>query len=282
MCPSSLGCRGSCFRVVFLSPNSSSSSCFLCSSDFSCSTSCTSSILSSRMVPLKLHCLFWSCSVHEFLPHSGSHWPSENRRHLIRVRLVEPHMFRRCRTRWCVQRHHEHAFPPAHWNPLAGARVLDVLFLRSEHDDDSRVDNRTHGGQRSCDVSVRELHVALLAFPNEFQSRIPCQHTYRTTVCCRRPHRLRRLCSRNELRSGRPDALGSYRIDSDLLHLLHHVSTSTKAQKTSNLLLRLAFVVSSVFSCRFACISLRFLNESVCSNFTNFPQPVSVVLPKFY
>ena len=34
-------------------------------------------------------------------------------------------------------------------NPLVCARVLDVRFLRSEHDDVSLVDNRTYGSQRS-------------------------------------------------------------------------------------------------------------------------------------
>ena len=38
----------------------------------------------------------------------------------------------------------------------------------TKRNDVSVVDNRTHGGQRSVDVSVRSLHAALLAVPNTF------------------------------------------------------------------------------------------------------------------
>ena len=80
--------------------------------------------------------------------------------------------------------------------------VLYARFLQFEHDNVSLVDIRNHGCQRSSDVSVQELHVALLAVLNEFQSRISC-HAYLTTACCRQPHRIPRLCSRNALLSDR-------------------------------------------------------------------------------
>ena len=190
-------------RVVFFSPNSSSASCFL-------------SVTTSS----------WSCSVHKFLPHFGSCWPPENR---IRARRLKLHRLRRSRTRLCVLLHHRHALPPVHRNPLAGARVLDVRFLR----------------QRSLDISVQELRVALLAVPKKFQSRV-FFHMWWTTACCW-PHR-RRLYPRNTLLPDRPYALGTSRIDSDLHDLLHHVNCvhllnlqATFDQfRTSNLLLRLA------------------------------------------
>ena len=34
-----------------------------------------------------------SCTVHEFLQHSGSRWPPEHHRHFIRVRVVDPSQF---------------------------------------------------------------------------------------------------------------------------------------------------------------------------------------------
>ena len=46
---------------------------------------------------------------------------------------------------------------------LSCARVLEKRVLLSHHSDTSFVDDRTHGGQRSLDVSVQELRVALLA-----------------------------------------------------------------------------------------------------------------------
>ena len=83
----------------------------------------------------------------------------------------------------------------------------------------------THGGQRSFDVSVQELHVALLAIPNEFQPRISLCMNW-TTACPR-------------ISCTTSTALTS--------------STSNPRSvsfKTSNLLLCLAFVVPSVFSRR--------------------------------
>ena len=53
------------------------------------------------------------------------------------------------RTRSCVQLQHKHAFSLACWNPLTCARVLEVRFLRSEHDDVSFVNNLTPGGQQN-------------------------------------------------------------------------------------------------------------------------------------
>ena len=67
----SLGCRGRVWRVVFLSPNSSS---FLCSSGCSCSTSATS----SRILPFLLQFQFWFDSVLEFLLRFRSRRPPEN------------------------------------------------------------------------------------------------------------------------------------------------------------------------------------------------------------
>ena len=105
----------------------SSFSCFLCSSDFSCSTSSK---------PASHH----SCSARR------------------------TSLFRRSRTRLCVLLHHQHAFPPAQLESSAQCScsrctipaVRTTMFPSS-------------GGQRSFDFSVQELHVALLAVPDENQ-----------------------------------------------------------------------------------------------------------------
>ena len=137
-------------------------------------------------------------------------------------------MFRRSRTRLCV---HMHSCSLGILRPVLVFSMYDTCG--PELDDVSLVDNRTHGGQRSFDDSVQELHVSLLAVQNEFQSRISF-HTYGTTACCRQPHRVRRFRCRNALLSDWPDGLGRSGIDSDLHDLLRHVK------------IRFAFVVPSV------------------------------------
>ena len=172
--------RRSCLRVVFLSPNSSSSSYLLCSSDSSHATSSPPPSVPILVTHSSFHPSISVLVLQRSRTSSaiGSRWPPENQN---RVRLVKLHRLRRSRTRSSVQLHHKHALPLVHRNPLARARVLDV---RSLHNDVSLVDNRTHGSQRSFDVSVHELRVALHAIPNEFQSRVSF-HTSRTTVCFR-------------------------------------------------------------------------------------------------
>ena len=121
--------RSLLFSKLPLSPGS-------CSSDFSCSTSSTSSIVVTRTSFLAAMCVFGITAFTNFfhvLVHAGR---LKNRRHFIRVRLVEP----ACA---CSLESSDHC--------------SCSRFLRSEHDDVSLVDNRTHGRQ-----SVQELHVALL------------------------------------------------------------------------------------------------------------------------
>ena len=127
---------------------------------------------SSHMLPLLLNFLCWQCSVQTEFVFGSSTFAA------VSYPLVH-------------QLHHKHALPPAHRNPLADARVLDVRFLQCEHDDVSLVDSHTHGSQQSFDKGLR---VALLAVPNGFRARVSVC-TYRTTACCYQPHRLRRLSS---------------------------------------------------------------------------------------
>ena len=125
----SLNCRGSCLRAVFLSPNSSSPSYFLCSSD---SSRTTSSSLDER------HACFFLAFISCILGHAGR----------LTTQFVFSSNFtvfvdlQPARASSC---HHRYALPPRHRNSLASAHVLDVRFLRSEQDDVSLVDNRTHG-----------------------------------------------------------------------------------------------------------------------------------------
>ena len=223
-----------------------------------------------------LSCFILCFGVHESLPHFVSRWPPGNWRSVIHVRLVEPHMFCGSRTRLSVQLHHKHALPPVHPNPLASARVLYVRFLQSEQDDDSLVDSRTHGGQRSLDVSVQYLHVALLAVPNELKSRISF-HTYRTTACCR---------NLTVLLSDPSHARGDSRINGDPQDLVHHVNCVhlLNLQSTFRTLklvasTRTRHVIRSLLSV--ARFSLRTLDENVITIFTNFivPHHVDLCVP---
>ena len=117
----SLGCRESCLRVIFLSPN------FSCSSDLSCSTSSNPSILVTHTPFLetisvlvsqrsKFSCIF---------VHAGRLKTS-----VFFIRPGSAHRnspcSRRSRPCSCVQLHHKHAYSPVNWIPLACARVLDV------------------------------------------------------------------------------------------------------------------------------------------------------------
>ena len=136
--------------------------------------------------------------------------------------------------------------------------------------------------------SVQELHVALLAFPNELQSRISF-HTYRTDVCHRQPHRLRRLCSDNALLSDRSEALGSSRIDSDLHDLLHHVNCLhlLNLQSTFGEIQHAALVAPirmrrpTCLLQTFARLSLGNLDDPVLTIFTNFVDPIKSIFTNF-
>ena len=158
---------------------------------------------------------------------------------------MKPHRFRPSSARLCVQLHHKNALPLAHRNPRDCACVFDVCILLSEHDDVSLINNRTHGSKRSLDVSIKELHVALLAVTNELQTRISF-HTTRTTFNCR----------------------------------LLGFQFAFNQPRTSNLLLRLALVVKSTFLrldvFRFATIFPIQKNPSSRSARRLFNSPVSM------
>ena len=131
----SLSCRGSLFRGIFFSPNSSSSTRFFCSSDFPCPTSPTSSILVVHTSFLVSFSVLVS-QHHEFLPHLvhvgrleiGVHSFVFGSSNLTFSFVIEPAFASNCTT-----------------NTLF-LLLIGILWPAFEHDDVFLVDSRIHGG----------------------------------------------------------------------------------------------------------------------------------------
>ena len=187
-------------------------------------------------------------------PYSASHWPPENRRCWTRGY----HFFRCSRNRLCVQLHQKHTLSPVLRNQLANTRVLDIRFLRPEHDDVSLIE-MSHARNPTVCCRQRPKTSCCTSFyrPEEFQSHVSF-HMYRTSACCRKPHRIRRLRARNTLLSDRLYALGNSRFDTDLHDLFHHVNCFLHNLQSTFCEIHNVMHVASTRTLRFVCFLLSF------------------------
>ena len=105
---------------------------------------------------------------------------------------------------------------------LASARVLDVRFPRSEHDDVSLAEMLTEASGLLTSASKNFI---LHFLPSRMNSSLASPSTLiGLPFTCRQPHRLRRLCSRNTLFRTPRRSLGGSRTNCDLHDLLRHVN----------------------------------------------------------
>ena len=264
-------------RVVFLSPNYPSPSCFLCSSDSSRTTSSTSSI-HARFVSCLIFCfgltaftnLFhftlvaWKqnpCSAGQTSPSSSISCP------LVRPAAPQTRLLLFIGILW----------PALEFSTYVACGPNTTMFPSS-----TSALTEANGLLTSASKNLM-LHF----FPSSTNANHPSFHKCRTTACCRQPHRLRRLCPRDTFRIGHTLLPAQSTLISTISCTTSTAFTSSTPSprsvklRTSNLLLRLAVVISTVVPQTFACLPLRFLIESAFSNFTNFPQPVALSFTDF-
>ena len=189
-------------RVVFLPPNSSSSSHFSCSFSFVFNSFDSGHVYSFSFFGVRFgHTAstnFSRTSVHADLLRIEFMFGTSK---IIFFVVVIPS----CATSW---------------NPLARARAFNVRTVQSEDDDVTFANSRAHGSQWFFNVCVQEPHVAFLDVPIKLQFRVSF-HVYRTSVSRRQPHS---LGSRNSFQSHWPHTYDGHRIHNDFHNLLENVN----------------------------------------------------------